>query len=218
MANLVESPANITDKRSARKAENRIAIVEAAESLILEGGYGALNAEALAERAGVSRRTIFNHFASVDDVLITRMNQYFNRIFEECDFTVSGENASMEAEMLSIARKVFKSNTLEEYIAPFAHLLYALEMDSPAKFEEYSHVIYPDLPYLRVAVFASNLAETIGEGVYYYLTRAEEVTAKVAAEAPEGTHPEALAIEAMRQCVLEALDYLGRLVQGEFAS
>ena len=50
MANLVESPANITDKRSARKAENRIAIVEAAESLILEGGYGALNAEALAER------------------------------------------------------------------------------------------------------------------------------------------------------------------------
>lgn len=131
MANLVESPANITDKRSARKAENRIAIVEAAESLILEGGYGALNAEALAERAGVSRRTIFNHFASVDDVLVTRMNQYFNRIFEECDFTISGENASMEAEMLSIARKVFMSSTLEEYIAPFAHLLYALEMDSP---------------------------------------------------------------------------------------
>ena len=133
MANLVESPANITDKRSARKAENRIAIVEAAESLILEGGYGALNAEALAERAGVSRRTIFNHFASVDDVLVTRMNQYFNRIFEECDFSISGENASMEAEMLSIARNVFMSNTLEEYIAPFAHLLYALEMDSPAK-------------------------------------------------------------------------------------
>ena len=53
---------------------------------------------------------------------------------------------------------------------------------------------------------------------FYSPTRAEEMTAKVAAEAPEGTHPEALAIEAMRQCVLEALDYLGRLVQGEFAS
>ena len=106
-------------------------------------------------------------------------------------------------------------------------------MDSPAKFEEYSHVIlertydiflekyleaYPDLPYLRVAVFASNLSETIGEGVYYYLTRAEEMTAKVAAEAPEGTPVEALAIEAVRQCVLEALGYLGRLVQGEFAA
>ena len=134
MAKLVESPANIADKRSARKAENRIAIVEAAESLILEGGYGALNAEALAERAGVSRRTIFNHFASVDDVLVTRLNQYFNRIFEESDFTVSGQNPSMETEMLSIARNVFMSNTLEEYIAPFAQLLYALEMDSPAKF------------------------------------------------------------------------------------
>ena len=169
MANLVESPANITDKRSARKAENRIAIVEAAESLILEGGYGALNAEALAERAGVSRRTIFNHFASVDDVL-----------FEEYSHVI-----------LERTYDIF----LERYLAA-----------------------YPDLPYLRVAVFASNLAETIGEGVYYYLTRAEEMTVKVAAEAPEGTHPEALAIEAMRQCVLEALDYLGRLVQGEFAS
>ncbi len=233
MTKLVESPANIADKRSARKAENRIAIVEAAESLVLEGGYGALNAEALAERAGVSRRTIFNHFASVDDVLVTRLNQYFNRIFEESDFTVSGQNPSMETEMLSIARNIFMSNALEEYIAPFAQLLYALEMDSPAKFEEYSHVIlertydiflekyleaYPDLPYLRVAVFASNISETIGEGVYYYLTRAEEMTAKVAAEAPEGTPPEALAIEALRQCVLEALDYLGRLVQGEFAA
>ena len=139
----------------------------------------------------------------------------------------------METEMLSIARNVFMSNTLEEYIAPFAQLLYALEMDSPAKFEEYSHVIlertydiflekyleaYPDLPYLRVAVFASNISETIGEGVYYYLTRAEEMTAKVAAEAPEGTPAEALAIEALRQCVLEALGYLGRLVQGEFAA
>ena len=106
-------------------------------------------------------------------------------------------------------------------------------MDSPAKFEEYSHVIlertydifleqylaaYPDLPYLRVAVFASNLSETIGEGIYYYLTRAEEITAKVSVEAPESIHPEALAIETMRQCVLEALDYLSRLVQGEFAS
>jgi len=166
-------------------------------------------------------------------VLATRLNQYFNRIFEESDFTVSGQNPSMETEMLSIAHNVFMSSTLEEYIAPFAQLIYALEMDSPAKFEEYSHVIlertydiflekyleaYPDLPYLRVAVFASNLSETIGEGVYYYLTRAEEVTAKVAAEAPEGTHLETLAIEAMRQCVLEALDYLGRLVQGEFAA
>ena len=166
-------------------------------------------------------------------MLVTRLNQYFNRIFEESDFTVSGQNPSMETEMLSIARNVFMSNTLEEYIAPFAQLLYALEMDSPAKFEEYSHVIlertydiflekyleaYPDLPYLRVAVFASNISETIGEGVYYYLTRAEEMTAKVAAEAPEGTPVEALAIEALRQCVLEALGYLGRLVQGEFAA
>ena len=59
MANLVEIPRKHRGQSvPPDKAENRIAIVEAAESLILEGGYGALNAEALAERAGVSRRTI----------------------------------------------------------------------------------------------------------------------------------------------------------------
>ena len=60
----------IVDKRSARKAENRIAIMDAAEKLVLAGGLKALTADALAKESGVSRRTIFNHFSSVEAAVV----------------------------------------------------------------------------------------------------------------------------------------------------
>lgn len=135
----------------------------------------------------------------------------------------------MEAEMLSIARKVFMSNTLEEYIAPFAHLL-TPSNGQPQEFEEYSHVIlerthifleqylaaYPDLPYLRVAVFASNLSEPSVKAstTSPALKRNDGQGRSRQPQVPTPKH------SAIRQCAsasLEApLDYLGRLVQGEF--
>ena len=64
----------IVDKRSARKAENRIAIMDAAEKLVLAGGLKALTADTLAAESGVSRRTIFNHFSSVEAAAVERLN------------------------------------------------------------------------------------------------------------------------------------------------
>jgi len=72
----------IVDKRSARKAENRIAIMDAAEKLVLAGGLKALTADTLAKESGVSRRTIFNHFSSVEAAAVERLNEYLDRIFE----------------------------------------------------------------------------------------------------------------------------------------
>lgn len=57
------------DRRSAVKARHRQAILGAAEALIGEGAR--FSVDQLADRADVSRRTIFNHFASVDDVVTT---------------------------------------------------------------------------------------------------------------------------------------------------
>ncbi|MDR1823892.1 MAG: TetR/AcrR family transcriptional regulator [Bifidobacteriaceae bacterium] len=48
------------------KVANHRAIIEAAVRLSEERGLGHFTADELAEAAGVSRRTIFNHFASVD--------------------------------------------------------------------------------------------------------------------------------------------------------
>ena len=56
---------------AALKARHRRAILDAAKELISEGGAARFSVDQLAERADVSRRTVFNHFASIDDVVTT---------------------------------------------------------------------------------------------------------------------------------------------------
>lgn len=55
------------DKRGALKWHNRRAIVMAAGELTDLHGIQGFSVDDLAEKAGVSRRTIFNHFASAED-------------------------------------------------------------------------------------------------------------------------------------------------------
>ncbi|WP_433606212.1 TetR/AcrR family transcriptional regulator [Dactylosporangium sp. CA-139114] len=58
-------------RREALKARHRAAILDAARSLIDERGGAHFSVDELADRADVARRTVFNHFASLDDVLLT---------------------------------------------------------------------------------------------------------------------------------------------------
>lgn len=53
-----------------RSPRPRRRILQATLELVLEGGYEALQVRALSERAGVSSRTIYAHFPSLDSLLI----------------------------------------------------------------------------------------------------------------------------------------------------
>ncbi|MFF5076115.1 TetR/AcrR family transcriptional regulator [Actinoplanes sp. NPDC000266] len=70
------------DRRAALKARHRRAILDAAKELISEGGDARLSVDLLAERADVSRRTIFNHFASIDDVVTTVCTEVLGVVIE----------------------------------------------------------------------------------------------------------------------------------------
>ena len=59
------------DRRAALKARHRQAILDAADALIAERGAPRFSVDELAERADVSRRTIFNHFSGLDQVVLT---------------------------------------------------------------------------------------------------------------------------------------------------
>src|SRR6201996_1316997 len=52
----------------ARRGGSREAIVEAAEHLFMERGFGSVSMDELAEAAGVARRTLYNQFASKEDI------------------------------------------------------------------------------------------------------------------------------------------------------
>ncbi|WP_328472288.1 TetR/AcrR family transcriptional regulator [Actinoplanes sp. NBC_00393] len=75
----VEPPA---DRRAALKARHRRAILDAAHALISEGEATRFSVDQLAERADVSRRTIFNHFASIDDVVTTACTEALGVVIE----------------------------------------------------------------------------------------------------------------------------------------
>ena len=61
---------NGSDKATpkARRGGSREAIVDAAQDLFLQRGFGAVSMDELAEAAGVARRTLYNQFSSKEEI------------------------------------------------------------------------------------------------------------------------------------------------------
>jgi TetR/AcrR family transcriptional regulator of autoinduction and epiphytic fitness len=75
----VPSPAD-SDGRAAIKSRHRAAIVAAARRLIEERGSQQVTVEEIAGEAEVSRRTVFNHFASLDDIRLVVCEQMVEHV------------------------------------------------------------------------------------------------------------------------------------------
>ena len=73
MARSIEEP------RNARSRRSRMALLRAARELVEEHGMAATTMAAVAERAGVSRRAVYLHFASRAD-LISELFGYVNEV------------------------------------------------------------------------------------------------------------------------------------------
>ena len=62
------SERNPMSRQAERKAAHRAAILDAAEQLLAAAG-SVVSVEEIAERAGVAKGTVYNHFANKDAVL-----------------------------------------------------------------------------------------------------------------------------------------------------
>lgn len=67
-------------RREANKARTREAIVDAVHRLLATDGLDAMTAERVADEAGVSRRTFFNYFPSIDAVMAFRSREILDRV------------------------------------------------------------------------------------------------------------------------------------------
>ena len=66
------------------RSGSREAIVVAAEQLFLERGFGAVSMDELAEAAGVARRTLYNQFASKEEIfreMLARLSSQLEKAF-----------------------------------------------------------------------------------------------------------------------------------------
>jgi AcrR family transcriptional regulator len=65
------------------RVRHRRAILDAAVALVQSGDGARFSADELAVRAGVSRRTVFNHFGSLDDVLLAVCTETLDVVAEQ---------------------------------------------------------------------------------------------------------------------------------------
>lgn len=71
--------------RTRKRAQTRRTLAVAAYDLLRDVGFDAVTADAVADRAGVSRRTFFNYFPSVESVLTASVEEFFDSVGEHLD-------------------------------------------------------------------------------------------------------------------------------------
>ncbi|MBT2888429.1 TetR family transcriptional regulator, partial [Streptomyces sp. McG5] len=86
MDSTEETPAATPDAplglRERKKAATRQAVHEAAMRLTREHGLDHVTVEAIADAAGISRRTFSNYFAGKEDALLYGKEQYIQRLLD----------------------------------------------------------------------------------------------------------------------------------------
>jgi AcrR family transcriptional regulator len=97
------------DRRADLKARHRQAILDAADALIRERGKPQFSVDELAERADVARRTIFNHFSSLDEVVMLTCTRVISDAVDEFRAATAvapsdGSPAAVFEDIISVVR------------------------------------------------------------------------------------------------------------------
>ncbi|MCC3266035.1 TetR/AcrR family transcriptional regulator [Arthrobacter gengyunqii] len=112
------SPEASPDRRAALKTRHRQAIVDAAAALMEERSGTDFTVDQLAERADLSRRTVFNHFSSVDEVVTKVCGDALNAVVETLA-AVPPNGDGTEGSMMEEVAAAFRSTDL---VTPLAYL------------------------------------------------------------------------------------------------
>lgn len=125
----------------ARRRESREAIIVAAERLFLERGFGSVSMDELAEAAGVARRTLYNQFASKEEIfreMLLRASRQLESAFPP-GIETQGE---VEDVLRRIARVILELHKNPEYLG-FLRMVAADSRQFPWIAEEFAAVMDP---------------------------------------------------------------------------
>lgn len=163
-----------SDRRSLVRTQNRDAIASAAADLVLRVGPSHLTVDELAERAGVSRRTVFNHFSSIEEAAFARVNDNFDRLVEDFapDFVGTPETMSTSVSQ-ALTEFVLRSDVLEvirDSVTTAGRMVDRQGMDTwgQASIERMIHrlvaiveSLYPQAPAMHIHILCRVLVQTI---------------------------------------------------------
>ena len=125
----------------ARRGGSRDAIVEAAERLFLERGFGAVSMDELAEAAGVARRTLYNQFSSKEEIFREMLLRVSGQLEDAFPSGVETQG-DVEEVLRLIARMILELHKHPEYLG-FLRMVVADSRQFPWIAEEFATVMDP---------------------------------------------------------------------------
>jgi TetR/AcrR family transcriptional regulator of autoinduction and epiphytic fitness len=125
----------------ARRNGSREAIVAAAERLFLERGFGAVSMDELAAAAGVARRTLYNQFASKEEIFREMLLRVAGQLEDALPPGIETQG-DVENVLGLVARMILELHKRPEYLG-FLRMVVADSRQFPWIAEEFAAVMEP---------------------------------------------------------------------------
>ena len=117
----------MTEQKKTRSELKREAIIEAAKLAFQQFGVQGTSMDKLAEMAQVSKRTVYNHFATKQDLVMYLLTDLWTRAMIQVDVPYQRET-SLEAQLTQLIDAEMQLVTSQEYIdlarMAFGHFFY----------------------------------------------------------------------------------------------
>jgi AcrR family transcriptional regulator len=124
-----------------RRNGSREAIVTAAERLFLERGFGSVSMDELASAAGVARRTLYNQFASKEEIFREMLLKVADQLEHALPPGIETQG-DVEDVLRVVARMILQLHKRPEYLG-FLRMVVADSRQFPWIAEEFAAVMEP---------------------------------------------------------------------------
>jgi AcrR family transcriptional regulator len=138
-----QPPAEGTRERKRRETRGRIA--DAALRLFLEDGYDATTVDAIAEAAGISRRTFFAYFASKDEVVAAWQAAAWDAVLADLLAVSPDENPLDAVRAVLVAHASLYESEQMRAIDGLMHASESLAARKPASYAMQERSLYETL-------------------------------------------------------------------------
>lgn len=135
------------------RAGSRHAIVDAAERLFLDRGFGAVSMDELAEGAGVARRTLYNQFASKEEIFREMLHRVSRQLEDVLPPGVETQG-NVEDVLSVIARAIIALHKRPKYLG-FFRMVVADSRQFPWIAKEFEAIMEPQME--RLARYLAHL-------------------------------------------------------------
>jgi TetR/AcrR family transcriptional repressor of mexJK operon len=156
------------------ESPKRHAVLDAAATLFMAQGYGAVSMDAVAREAGVSKATLYAHFASKDQLFATIIGEACRSKMAAADVLIETDIATTSD--VGDALRAFGVRMTQFLLEPATQAIYRVVVAECVRFPELGQAFYESGPAHFLAFFSGWIGEQMRAG------RLRSADAAVAAE------------------------------------